>query len=176
MMMGKCVFPIIRRRGVKKGKYYDFIGINYYSRSTISGIADGVRDNCFKNDLGWEIYHQGLIELANKLSAEYCAPVFVTENGTCDNDDSFRPLFIYDQLKLICETDNAITRYYHWSFIDNFEWKEGESARFGIVHVDYETQKRTVKNSGKLYASIIRDGGVTEEAYEELVSGCSYHM
>ena len=174
MMTGKCRYPILRRRGVSKGKYYDFIGINYYSRSTVRGFADGVRADCFKNDLGWEIYHEGLLELSERLYKKYQAPVFVTENGTCDNTDAFRPRFIYDQLKLISECENHITRYYHWSFLDNFEWKEGESARFGMVHVDYETQQRTVKNSGKLYASIIRNGGVTDEAFEEFVKDSHY--
>ena len=174
MMTGKCSFPIIRRKGVKKGKYYDFIGINYYSRSVIKSFADGTNPNCDKNDLGWEIYHDGLIILAKGLYEKYKAPIFVTENGTCDNTDSFRPKFIYDQLKLVSETENHIARYYHWSFLDNFEWKEGESARFGMVHINYETQERTVKNSGKLYAAIIRDGGVTEETYEKYVANCSY--
>ncbi len=177
MMMGKCCFPVKRARGVKRGRYYDFIGINYYSRSTVSGIGDGVREDCFKNDLGWEIYHEGLIILAGKLSEKYGReyPVYVTENGTCDNDDSFRARFIYDQLKLISETDNRIERYYHWSFTDNFEWREGESARFGIVHCDYATQTRTVKESGKLYSEITKNRGVTDEAYEKYVENSQYH-
>ena len=176
MMRGRCAFPVRRYRGVRRGRYYDFIGVNYYSRSTVTGIADGVRENCPKNDLDWEIYHEGLIRIANKLGKKYKAPVFVTENGTCDNTDAFRPLFIYDQLKLISETKNPITRYYHWSFIDNFEWLEGESARFGIVHVDYETQERTVKPSGKLYSDIIKTGGVSDAAYEEYVGGLEYNI
>ena len=175
MMTGKCRFPVLRRRSVKRGRYYDFIGINYYSRSTVSGLADGVREDCFKNDLGWEIYHEGLVELANRLYAKYRAPVFVTENGTCDNTDAFRPLFVFDQLRVISETDNHIERYYHWSFMDNFEWREGESARFGLVRVDYETESRTVNDSGRLYASIIKNRGVTDEAYREYVDGRSYH-
>lgn len=175
MMTGKCRFPILRRKGIKRGRYYDFIGINYYSRSSVSGLSDGVREGCFKNDLGWEIYHEGLIDLSVKLGKRYGAPVYVTENGTCDNSDSFRPLFIYDQLKMISETENPITRYYHWSFVDNFEWREGESARFGIVHVDYESGTRTVKESGKLYADIIQNGGCTDEAYSLYVEGREYH-
>ena len=175
MMTGKCRFPVRRLRGVRRGRYYDFIGINYYSRSTVSGISDGVREGCDKNDLGWEIYHEGLIELSRRLDARYHAPVFVTENGTCDNNDAFRPLFVYDQLRLISETDNPIERYYHWSFMDNFEWREGESARFGLVRVDYETQSRSVNPSGRLYASIIENRGVTDEAYDAFVEGCSYH-
>ena len=176
MMCGKCSFPVLRRKGVKVGRYYDFIGINYYTRSTVSGIGDGVREGCDRNDLGWEIYHQGLIDIANGLSDKYGReyPVYVTENGTCDNTDAFRSLFIYDQLKLISETDNRIERYYHWSFTDNFEWREGEAARFGVVHVDYETQKRTVKESGKLYKSIVENQGVTEEAYDRYVAPVTY--
>ena len=174
MMTGRCRFPILRRKGVKKGKYYDFIGINYYSRSTVSGLADGVREDCYKNDLGWEIYHEGLIELSHRLAAKYGGEVWVTENGTCDNTDAFRARFLFDQLKLISEVENPITRYYHWSFLDNFEWREGERERFGLVHVDYETQTRTVKESGRLYAAILRDGGVSEESYERYVIGSEY--
>lgn len=175
-MEGKCFFPVLRRRGVKRGKYYDFIGVNYYSRSTVSGIADGTRENCPKNDLGWEIYHDGLIEISNDLYEKYKAPIFVTENGTCDNTDAFRSLFIYDQLKAISETDNHIERYYHWSIFDNFEWREGESSRFGLVHVDYRTEERTVKKSGHFYADIIKNGGVTDEAYDKYVKDEKYNI
>jgi beta-glucosidase len=174
MMTGECRFPLVRRKGVKSGKYYDFIGINYYSRSTVSGLGDGVREDCYKNDLGWEIYHEGLIELANKLEKKYGGEVYVTENGTCDNTDAFRARFIYDQLKLISETENTVTRYYHWSFMDNFEWREGERERFGLVHVDYATQARTIKDSGKFYFAIIRDGGVTNEAFDLYVKNSKY--
>ena len=175
MMTGKCRFPVRHRRGVKRGRYYDFIGINYYSRSTVSGLSDGVSEGCFRNDLGWEIYHEGLIELSERLNRRYCAPVWVTENGTCDNTDSFRSRFIYDQLKLISEKNAPIERYYHWSFMDNFEWREGEGSRFGVVHVDYESGKRTVKNSCKLYADIIKNRAVTPEAYALYIENSHYH-
>lgn len=175
MMTGKCRFPIKRTRGIKRGKYYDFIGVNYYSRSTVSGLADGVREDSYKNDLGWEIYHEGLVELSESLYKKYAEPIWVTENGTCDNTDAFRPRFIYDQLKLISERNAPIERYYHWSFTDNFEWREGESARFGIVHMDYRSGKRTVKSSGELYADIIKNRAVTPEAYERFVKNSEYH-
>ena len=61
------------------------------------------------------------------------------------------------------------------SFLDNFEWREGESARFGLVRVDYETQRRTVNDSGKLYKSIIQNKGATDEAYSLYVEGREYH-
>jgi beta-glucosidase len=54
-------------------------------------------------------------------------------------------------------------RYYHWCFVDNWEWAEGEVPRFGIVALDYETQERTVKPSGRFFADVIAAGGVTDE-------------
>ena len=67
-------------------------------------------------------------------------------------------------------------RYYHWCFCDNFEWLEGYSARFGLVHIDYETQKRTIKRSGEFYAGMIAAGGVTEEAFAEYVAKEAYDI
>ena len=52
---------------------------------------------------------------------------------------------------------SPVTRYYHWSFLDNFEWREGEYARFGLVHVNYETQKRTVRKSAEFYKMLIKE-------------------
>ena len=58
--------------------------------------------------------------------------------------------------------------------MDNFEWREGESERFGLVHIDYQTQERKVKDSGMLYSAIIRDGGVSEETFETYVKNSQY--
>jgi beta-glucosidase len=169
-MTGVCEFPLKKPKDIKPGKYYDFIGLNYYSRSTVSRFGDGVKGNVPVNDLGWEIYPQGILECAKKLYNQYSAPVYITENGTCDNEDKFRSRFIYEHLKVLCESNLPVHRYYHWCFLDNFEWLEGESARFGIVHVDFETQKRTVKKSGYFYREIIRNGGVSEEMARECLN------
>lgn len=167
MSTGKPSFPIGRLSGINPGKYYDFIGINYYSRSTVSRFGDGVRENSPVNDLGWEIYPDGILRCARMLYDKYKAPIYITENGTCDNSDKFRCRYIYEHLKVLCESDLPIERYYHWCFLDNFEWIEGESARFGIVHVDFDTQVRTIKRSGEFYSQIIRLNGVTEDLYNE---------
>ena len=58
--------------------------------------------------------------------------------------------------------------------MDNFEWREGECERFGLVYVDYETQKRTVKESGKLYSDIICDNGVTDDSFDRYVKDSHY--
>lgn len=175
MAFGKFKWPLKASLPVETGGYCDFIGINYYSRTTVSGFGDGIRKNAPKNDLGWEIYPEGIIRCSEKLYSLIKRPIYITENGTCDNDDTFRCRYIYDHLKLICESKLPFERYYHWCFCDNFEWLEGESARFGLVHVDYETQKRTVKKSGSFYSEVIKAGGVTSEIYERYVKDQIYH-
>ena len=153
----------------------DFIALNYYTRSTVSGIRDGVRSGAPVNDLGWEIYPAGIVECARKMHGIRPMPVYITENGTCDNNDTFRCLYIYEHLKALCGSGLPIERYYHWCFCDNFEWAEGESARFGIVHVDYGTQARTVKKSGEFLRAVIAAQGVDEPMLSEYVIGQRYH-
>ncbi|MFA7204883.1 MAG: family 1 glycosylhydrolase [Saccharofermentanales bacterium] len=162
MSLGRRTFPIGRCKGVRPGKYYDFIGINYYTRSTVSGFSDGVKKGAPVNDLGWEIYPEGIVRAGHMLFDKYQAPIYITENGTCDNTDSFRAQYIHDHLKALCESKLPVAAYYHWCFTDNFEWLEGESARFGLVHVDYETQERTVKESGKYYSRLIKEAAGDE--------------
>ena len=174
MSKGEFFLPLCDHWNTKRGEYSDFNGINYYSRSTISGLSDGVRENSPRNDLDWEIYSEGLERCASYMSRILYRPIYVTENGTCDNSDSFRARFLYEHLKTISESVLPFERYYHWCFTDNFEWLEGQSARFGLVHVDYDTQKRTIKKSGEFFSKIIEERGVTDDMYSNFVSGIEY--
>lgn len=175
MMVGGRV-PVLMRpfvHGVKPGRYFDFIGINYYQRMGVrfKGFRQEVLPGAPKNDLGWEIYPQGLEELCKRFYRQYHAPIWITENGTCDNTDSFRARYIADHLEAVRRAIDAgvpVERYYHWSIIDNFEWAEGESARFGLIHCDYETQRRSIKNSGRIYGEICRDGGISPQVAREI--------
>lgn len=176
MNTGRFDFPLYRPGGVVPGRYFDFQGINYYTRSTVRSIADGVAVGAPVNDLGWEIYPQGLIEACQWVYAAYPSPIYITENGTCDNTDSFRSRFIYDHLSQVAASDLPIERYYHWCFTDNWEWAEGEVPRFGLVELDYPTQSRTIKESGHFFSDIIAQHGVTEEAYQRWVSGQAYPL
>ena len=177
MLMGEFHLPLKNNGRDRKGAYCDFHAVNYYSRSTVSGVfADGVREGCHKNDLGWEIYPKGIVECCEKLQAIVRLPIYITENGTCDLGDSFRSKYIYDHLRALCESKLPIKRYYHWCFNDNFEWVEGNFARFGIVHTNFETLERSIKRSGKFYSEIIKNHGVTEEMYGEYVAGEEYHF
>lgn len=176
MCLGTFKWPLKKTLPIKKGEYCDFIAINYYTRTTAYGFSDGVRNNTPKNDLGWEIYSEGIIRCTKKLYNLLNRPIYITENGTCDNNDTFRCRYIYDHLKAISKSSMPIERYYHWCFCDNFEWDEGESARFGIVHVDYNTQKRTIKKSGHFFTDVIKANGVTEEIIEKYIKDESYHF
>ncbi len=175
MCLGQFEWPLKNNAKLKTGEYCDFIAINYYTRSTVSNFGDGVKKGSYRNDLGWEIYPEGIVRCANEVYSILKRPIYITENGTCDNNDTFRCRYIYDHLKALCESNLPIERYYHWCFCDNFEWLEGESARFGLVHVDYETQNRTIKESGHFYSEVIKSDGVTAGIYEKYVQNQEYH-
>lgn len=176
MGRGEFRFPFRNHWHIKPGEYCDFNGVNYYTRSTVSGLADGVRENSPRNDLDWEIYPEGLVRCAEKLQAILPRPLWVTENGTCDQNDRFRAKYIYEHLQAICTSGLPFERYYHWCFCDNFEWIEGNTARFGLIHIDYETQKRTPKRSAEFYRDMAQNGGVTEECFEKYVAGEEYDI
>ncbi|OQB24988.1 MAG: Beta-glucosidase A [Firmicutes bacterium ADurb.Bin182] len=167
MFTGALNFPVGLGSPLGRGRFCDFIAINYYTRDAVKGFENGTFPDVLKNDLGWEIYPEGLAELMREQYEQYKLPVWITENGTCDKKDAFRARFIYDHLKAAVGTGLPLERFYHWTFLDNFEWLDGESAPFGIVACDFETQKRTVKQSGEFYREIIKNRGVTEKMIDK---------
>ena len=173
--LGEYRWPLRKVKELPRGERVDFHGLNYYSRSSVSGLADGAREGGPKNDLGWEIYPQGMVQCAREMEALLSRPLYITENGTCDNQDAFRCRYLHDHLKALNESGLPIRRYYHWCFCDNFEWLEGESARFGLVHVDYETQQRTVKKSGRFFAEMAKVQALTGDMVQRYVAEESYH-
>lgn len=174
MLLGRFSYPLHNRLRSEKGIYADFHAINYYSRSCVSGLKDGVMEGKPKNDLGWEIYPAGIVQCAEKMHRLVPLPIWITENGTADNDEQFRSRYIFDHLTEIMKSSLPIERYYHWCFIDNWEWKEGEVPRFGLVHNDYATQARTVKPSGEFFSKMIAEHGVTEALYDKYVAVQNY--
>ncbi|WP_260620005.1 glycoside hydrolase family 1 protein [Corynebacterium anserum] len=159
---------------ITPGFYADAIGINYYSRTAVTGMSDGTFPDVPVNDLGWEIFPEGLVESARRLNARYQLPIWVTENGTADNGadgklERFRCRFLLDHITAMaqaCESGVPIERYYHWCFVDNWEWTEGMAQRFGIVAMEPTTLDRVVKPSGYLLRDIIRSGAVTAKHWE----------
>jgi beta-glucosidase len=144
----------------------DFFGINYYSRDVVrfsrahaaEGFAlRGISDGAETSDLGWEIFPEGLGSVLREWAARSGKPMYVTENGIADENDAKRPRFIVQHLAEIARAiaDGVDVRgYLHWSLLDNFEWAEGYAPRFGLVEVDYATQARRVRPSGRLYAEL----------------------
>ncbi|SCZ78110.1 glycoside hydrolase family 1 protein [Acidaminobacter hydrogenoformans] len=159
-------------------RYSDFMGINYYSRAGVHGknFSFEPLPGTPRNDLGWEIYPEGLKKLCrwshhrHRHRHQIPLPIWITENGTCDAADAFRLQFIYNHLKMISELIEEgipIERYYHWSLLDNFEWLEGESGPFGLYAVDFNTQERTLRKSGVFYADLCLNQGVTASIIEK---------
>lgn len=168
----------------------DWMGINYYNRHIISstGVKAGqVQPGTFAQlgfncpmgaegplaENGWEIWPQGIYDIVMQITREYNKPVIeITENGCSYSDspdvngsvpDVRRTTFYREHLQALGRAirDGANVRGYHaWSLLDNFEWAEGYSQRFGLVYVDFRDQRRIVKDSGKWYAKVAATGVV----------------
>ena len=129
-------------------------------------------------DMGWEVQPEGLTRLLTRLQQDYTGPrgtaMFITENGAAYPDvvqpdgsvhDPERLAFVDAHLRAVRDAIDAgadVRGYFAWSLMDNFEWALGYDKRFGLVHVDYATQARTVKSSGRWYAEVARTGVVPE--------------
>ncbi len=161
LLTGKANGFMKKLKGIA-GPSCDMIALSYYTRSTVGGLSNGVKEGAAVDDLDQEIYPEGIVGCAQKLYAMNNLPIYITSNGVCDNSDGFRIKYICDHLKAICESSLPVSRYYYYSFMDGFEELEGRSARFGLVDVD-ENLVRSIKPSGEFYSEIIAKCGVTEE-------------
>jgi beta-glucosidase len=163
----------------------DFLGVNYYSRSVVRAPHDGevaefpwvgsseISTDVARTDLGWEITPFGLTDLLLRLDADYGSPpMLITENGAAFNDGPSADGEIHDARRVefmrshLAALETAIDRgvdvrgYFAWSLMDNFEWGEGYSMRFGITYVDYATLQRTPKDSARWFAEVARRNGL----------------
>jgi len=148
----------------------DFIGVNYYTRNFAStGNPWDVHSTGNEvTDMGWEVYPPGLTELLCRMHRDYPLPrTLVTENGAAYKDvvvngqidDAARASYIRDHIEATLRAREAgvpVDGYFAWSLLDNFEWASGCSKRFGIVHVDFDTLKRTPKRSALWYRDFLK--------------------
>ena len=158
----------------------DFIGLNYYTRSVARAPASASETRrgyalvpptgaeLPLTDIGWEIYPSGLGRVVRNLSRQWpLPPIWITENGAADNTgvshgecrDEMRVRYLQAhlaELASLIEAGFDIRGYYVWSLLDNFEWAQGYSQRFGIVHVDYATQTRTLKHSARWLQTVMQ--------------------
>ena len=160
----------------------DFLGINYYTRSVTRDDqavrpvrASRVRQSRhIHTELDWEAWPQALTDVLLWVTKRYGRiPLYVTENGAAFYDppssedlvdDTLRVWYLRNHLRAAhraCRQGADLKGYFVWSLLDNFEWSQGRSKRFGLVHVDYATQQRTVKASGRFYSDVIRSNGAS---------------
>ncbi len=149
---------------------HDFIGLNYYFHYRVKYLPNRMSqffyevhtENRSVSDLGWEINPQGIFEAIMGLN-RYKKPIYITEHGVANGDDSKRPRLIVAALLEVYHAIRAgadVRGYFHWSLLDNFEWEKGFAGRFGLVAVDYLTQKRTPRRSAYVYDEICRENGI----------------
>jgi len=149
----------------------DFVGVNYYSRSVVSAGEPWSAEKAGREvtAMGWEVYPEGLTETLVRLQRDYApAMLMVTENGAAFDDrldedgrvrDVPRQRYLQRHIDAVAEAMRQgakVGAYMVWSLMDNFEWASGYVKRFGIVHVDYETQQRTLKDSAHWYREFLR--------------------
>jgi beta-glucosidase len=165
----------------------DYLGINYYAPRVIQAapgdspwpwrviVPENVRttggftDGVTRTEAGTPIVPRELTDLLLRVRDDYGAPrIMITENGAVFPEpvhDRRRVQFIHDHLAAVLdaiERGVPVFGYCHWSLMDNFEWKLGYAQRFGLVHVDYDTLERTVKDSGLYYTRIARANALFE--------------
>ncbi len=166
----------VQPNDIEKLKFdFDFIGLQNYFRvigkpSAIPFIW-ATRDNpdadkAQLTDMGWEVYPEGIYKILKRFAQYPIKELFITENGAAFGDvfsgdkihDELRIKFFQDHLSQILKAKNEginVNGYFAWTFVDNFEWAEGNNIRYGIVYNDFKSQKRTVKDSGYWFQSFL---------------------
>lgn len=155
----------------------DFLGLNYYTRSVIAHDPDEPylqmkhihMEDSEHTGMGWEVYPDGLLHTLLYLQDAYFpAKIYITENGCAYDDpqpengivnDPQRKTYLQQHLDAVSKAIDSgvnVAGYFAWSFMDNFEWSFGYDKRFGLYHVDFETQERTMKASAAYYRDRIK--------------------
>ena len=167
---GIHTYPVMREGDLDTiAQPLDFLGVNYYTRIWASAEDPPLPapNERGATDMGWEVYPQGLTDLLCAIDRDYdLPPLYITENGAAVADeviegrvpDFERIEYLRSHLDAIAkaiEQGVDVRGFYYWSLLDNFEWDSGYAKRFGLVHVDYATQVRTLKDSAYWYRGFI---------------------
>jgi len=155
----------------------DFVGLNIYSATSVREASDGqIVEVPFpaggpRTAFGWTIVPESLYWGPKFFHDRYELPIVIAENGMSSTDWVARDGRVHDPqridflgrylgaLQQVVDEGVSVLGYFHWSLMDNFEWAEGFSQRFGLIHVDFETQRRTLKDSAYWYQEVIRTRG-----------------
>lgn len=154
---------------VKSIKYLDFIGTNHYFTVWMTGFKTSLNSpDVIQNDLGWSMNPEGFYH-AIIDAKKHNLPILITENGTADANDSKRSWFITSFLKEMHRAINDganIIGYTHWSLIDNWEWWDGFSGKFGLAETNFLTFERKLRDSGALYGEIAKSNALPDAIAE----------
>ncbi|MEO0482412.1 MAG: GH1 family beta-glucosidase [Planctomycetota bacterium] len=169
----------------------DMFGVNIYRGAVVRAGAHGVPEQvpvpigAPRTAFGWEVTPKALYWGPKQLHDRYHRPIIITENGIANRDWVMQDGKVHDPQRIdytrlhLVELARAmqdgvhVEGYCHWSLLDNFEWAEGYEQRFGLVHVDFETQERTRKDSAYWYADVIKSGGASLSAQAPAQEGPS---
>ncbi|MDT3400929.1 GH1 family beta-glucosidase [Mucilaginibacter terrae] len=157
---------------------FDFIGLQNYTREIVkyslftpyisAKLVEAKKRNVPLTEMGWEVYPQAMYEVVKKFSAyPQIKNIKITENGSAFPDtlkdgridDVLRTQYLHDNLQQLLKAKEEgcpVTGYFVWTLTDNFEWAEGYRPRFGLIHINFETQERIIKNSGHWYADFLK--------------------
>ncbi len=146
---------------------HDFLGINYYFHLRLKG--SGIMPQEIRltdqphevSDLGWEVYPEGIFDVLVDLSDDL--PIYITECGIASTNDDRRNRFLISYLQEVARAIKAganVRGFFYWSLLDNFEWHLGFAPRFGLVQIDYTTEKRYIRPSALVYTDIIQHNGI----------------
>lgn len=153
----------------------DFLGINYYARAMVNAQGQRIEKVAGSEytEMGWEVHAPALRRLLVRISGEYrLPPLYITENGAAFADQVSADGRVHDprrleylrqhfiQARLAMQDGVDLRGYFAWSLLDNFEWAFGYSKRFGLIHVDYATQQRRLKDSAEWYARVIAENAL----------------
>jgi len=160
----------------------DYLGVNYYGRVVLREGPDGRPEGVCPvppeelTEMGWEVFPEGMTRLLTELTREYdIAAIYITESGaaftdTVDEDgkirDPKRQAFLHDHLVAASDAIKAgvpLRGYFAWTLMDNFEWQHGYKMRFGLFRVDYDSLKRTPKESARWYRGVTAANAVDDE-------------
>ncbi len=156
----------------------DFLGVNIYGGSRVRAGVDGAETVPFpadwpRADNGWEVAPDALYWGPKWLHERYQLPIYVLENGLSLHDSISPDGQVHDPRRIDFMTRYLlalrralaegvpVNGYFHWTLLDNFEWHAGFRERFGLIHVDFNTQRRTLKDSARWYAALIASNGST---------------
>ncbi len=165
----------------------DYLGVNYYKREVVRDnpaasaprVAEVHRSGAAETAMGWEVHPRGLADILVRVADDYRPQrIYVTENGSAwkdvagpdgEFDDVERTQYLVSHLDAVADARRRgapVAGYFVWSLLDNFEWSYGYDKRFGVVHVDFDTQHRTVKTSGRRFADMIAEHAAVHSGRE----------